>query len=422
MNFGDEKKGNTLEENKEGEIFEKLINYFIAQEEKLMSSLSDENTDQDKVKTNILKVAKEKLKFFCDKDVTLQKTLLKKFENYMWGYYILEPLINDPDIFDITTYSYDRIRAERLGEWEDGKIQFSDKKFYEQYIRMICTRNKCNLSFANAQIKFTDAISDDNYILRFNISAGRLNSSGNTEMHIRKIPKKKFLMDDLVKRKYMTRAQCEFIKKYARDGHNIFLSGSNGSGKTIGLNAILEELPLGKSGIIIQESDELFTDNPDFLAQHVHHDNGEGKIIYGLKELANVALMDARDIFVLGEVKSGADAASLPMMTATGSQVLFTGHGNNERESIYKIADYVKQETGYELDQCLRFLTNFLVVHCKKFKVTGMSIIKEWNYKKNKLDIIRLDSECKLVTEEELEKPDIFQDINSYILNEKGIV
>lgn len=398
---------------KENKIFQMVIDHFIVKEGKLMSSLEDENSNKELIRNEIERKAKEQFKNRCN-DSVMEVKLMERFNHYMWGYYVLEPLLKDPEIFDITTYSYDRVRAERLGIWEDGRVQFADKDDYEQFIRMVCTRNKSNLSFINAQVKFTDTVNNPDFILRFNISSGILNNPGYPELHIRKIPKKKFSMEKLVEMKYMTEAQKEYIKNKVKFGHNILFAGSNGSGKTFGLNAVLDEVPKGQSGLIIQESDELFTSNPDFLCQHVKNNNGEGKIKYGLKELANVGLMDGRDIFVLGEVKSGEDAASLPMMTATGSQILFTGHGNNEVDAIYKIADYVKQETGYELDQCLRFLTNILVIYCKKFKIRGMSLIKEWDYKNNQLIIEKLDENCKVIKGES-EGECI--DLNSYILS-----
>ena len=159
----------------------------------------------------------------------------------------------------------------------------------------------------------------------------------------------------------------------------------------------------------MQASDELFTDNPDFLAQHVLQTSGEGKISYGLGDLSNRGLMDARDVFVLGEVKSGDDAAFLPTITTTGSQVLLTSHGNNELDGIYKIADYIKQATGYEFTQCLRFLTNFIVIYIEKFEIKGMSYVKNWDYARNDLVIYKLDENGNQIKSKEEQALDEFE-------------
>lgn len=375
-----------ISENVKERIFKKLIEYFLRQKTDLMSRLSDDDFNSD-IKEEIKKAAIEKLRTMCMGDEALVMELYERFSKYLFGMYILEPLIEDDEIFDITVYSSNRIRAQRLGKWEDGGVSFSDSDDYERFISIICTRNRKNISIKNSQTTFTDLNNNKDFILRCNISHGTLNASGNTEFHIRKIPKNKFSVDQLVERAYMSQKQRDFICQKVKEGKNFLFSGANGSGKTFGVNALLEEIPPGLSGLIIQENDELFTKNPDFLVQHVMENTGEGKINYGLKELAKMGLMDARAIFVLGEVKSGSDAASLPMITSTGSQFIMTGHGNSAKDAVFKIADYMKQETGYSFDQCLRFLTNMIVVYCKRFKVEGIAYVKDWDREKERLII-----------------------------------
>ena len=126
--------------------------------------------------------------------------------------------------------------------------------------------------------------------------------------------------------------------------------------------------------------------------QHTVEDNGESQVNHTLYELANVGLMDDDDMFVLGEVKSGEDAGALPALIATGSQVMLTGHGNDEIEGIYKLADYVKQATGYSMDQCLKFFAGLdLVCYIEKYKLKSMSRVYGWDYENERLKISKLD-------------------------------
>ena len=113
------------------------------------------------------------------------------------------------------------------------------------------------------------------------------------------------------------------------------------------------------------------------------------------------ALTDDVDLFVLGEVKSGSDAAALPMLVATGSQIMLSAHGNNEEEGLYKVGDYMKQATGYELEQCMRFLTGIqVVVYVKKYQICSISEVHGWDYEKQRLRIVKLDEDCKPVKAE----------------------
>ena len=48
-------------------------------------------------------------------DEPLKDALIKEFEEYIFGYSILTPLIDDPDISDIRVVSHDCIRVKKKG-------------------------------------------------------------------------------------------------------------------------------------------------------------------------------------------------------------------------------------------------------------------------------------------------------------------
>lgn len=45
-----------------------------------------------------------------------QEKLAQSFEQYVFGYSVLSPLIDDRDISDIRVVSYDNVRVKRLGK------------------------------------------------------------------------------------------------------------------------------------------------------------------------------------------------------------------------------------------------------------------------------------------------------------------
>ena len=140
-----EKSVQVIDDEKKDKVFRAVIKYFIGQKAELMSALSDEREDVTKIKKLIREEAREQIRIGCMGDKKLEDELTERFEQYMWGMYILEPLIADKEVFDITTYSHNNIRVERLGKWEDGGVSFKDKADYLQFISLICTRNKKNI-------------------------------------------------------------------------------------------------------------------------------------------------------------------------------------------------------------------------------------------------------------------------------------
>lgn len=392
-----DKKNNGISD-EEGKIFNACIDYFIIEQadlvNKLNASLSEDRYLE--IKNNILNIAERYLKEHCN-NLDLAKKLLERFKTYMFGYYILEPLLNDESISDIKVVTWDNIRVKRFGKRENSGIKFLNEEDYRRFTRTVCSRNRISINSKNAYPNFSDTVNNPLFRLRINLSDAIVNNNNQTTLHIRLEPKSKVTFDKLVKKKYMTEIQKEYlIKKWRDEGAGMLFVGPNASGKTTGVNGMIEYTPKEKNILAIQETDELFLiDHPEFISRHTIVGNNEGDIHYGLKEHSKNALMDDWDVFCLGEIKSGVDAASFPAVAATGSQVILTSHGMNEIEGLYKIGDYIKQATGYELDQCMRFLLGIKVVcYIKDYKIQSISEVRGWNYDINKLDVVKLNDEC----------------------------
>lgn len=70
------------------------------------------------------------------------------------------------------------------------------------------------------------------------------------------------------------------------------------------MNALIEHIPHDKSGLVIQENEELFSNtHPDLMFQHIVSAHGEGKIKYDLKDLSRNGLLVDLDYFIIGEIR-----------------------------------------------------------------------------------------------------------------------
>lgn len=395
-------KDTKYDESYANEKFDQLIDHFISKESLKLANLQNDKENYERNKQSLIESARIILNEIIDiKNSDERKALvdeeIARFEKYMWGYYIIEPLLMDKDISDIKILSYDNITYKKNGERFVSDSRFANAADFKRFVSMVCTRNKKNFSVANAQVKFSDSLSNPLFRLRFNLSSENINSSGIPSMHIRTIPKNKVTLDMLVEKGYMSTKQKNYLIKHFKAGESVVFIGANASGKTTGTNGLLEEFPRNKAALIIQETDELFVNeknHPMVQVQHTVEDNSESAVNHTLAELANVGLMDDVDMFVLGEVKSGVDAAALPAIIATGSQVMLTGHGNNELEGVYKLADYVKQATGYSMDQSLKFFSGLdLICYIEKYKLKSMSRVYGWDYENERLKMSKLDDD-----------------------------
>lgn len=72
--------------------------------------------------------------------------LTDRFEQYIFGYSRISPLIDDAEISDIRIVSHDNIRIKRQGRRMDAGICFMSEKEYRQFVDYVATKNQVNIS------------------------------------------------------------------------------------------------------------------------------------------------------------------------------------------------------------------------------------------------------------------------------------
>jgi pilus assembly protein CpaF len=178
----------------------------------------------------------------------------------------------------------------------------------------------------------------------------------------------------------LDKRMVDYLKEKARNSMGILFTGKGASGKTTLLNTMLEHISRDESALVIQESDELFISSEinekgelipsrDIAFLHTVSYSGEGRILYTLPELTRNGLRMDLDYFIIGEIK-GDEAEGFSMASYTGHKCWATVHGMNSFEGINKLADYIKQATGYEFEDCLKKLIGMeVIIFMKEFKV-----------------------------------------------------
>ena len=231
-----------------------------------------------------------------------------------------------------------------------------------------------NLSDNNAIPTFTDKNSNPKFILRLEICSPFVNSVPNYYLIIRKISKVKKGMDHLIKVGMLDEEISNYLIKQAKNARGILFTGKGASGKTTLMNELLEYVPVDRSGLAIQENEELFSDiHPDIMFQHIVTNRGEGKIQYELKDLARNALLLDLDYFIIGEIK-GDEAVYFLNAAYTGHQCWASVHGVSSTEAIDKLADYAMHASNYSKTELMKMLkTMEVVVFMENFTVKEIS-------------------------------------------------
>lgn len=297
------------------------------------------------------------------------RLILKKVEGAATGFYILDDLINDIKISDIKVVSPNKIRVKVEGERKTSNLHFIDTPDYFRFLDGLVKRYGLN---SDEQIHvFTDTETNADFILRCNLTLGEINSDYPV-FHIRKIPKNKYTLEQLIEFGMMDPVVANYLTWAARSASGIVFTGKGSAGKTTLMNTLLEYVPRNSSGLVIQESNELYSSQPEFTFEQI-----SGK--YDLKTLAKNGLLTDIDYFIIGEVK-GEEAMYFINACDTGNKAWCSVHSPSSTEAINKLADYVMYASKYSHQEALYMLKELqVVVFMKNFKVAEISEVIGWD-------------------------------------------
>ncbi|MBQ7918956.1 MAG: CpaF family protein [Lachnospiraceae bacterium] len=318
------------------------------------------------------------------------ETLIDLFEQYIFGYSRISPLIDDEEISDIRIISHDNIRIKRAGRRMASEITFPTDKEYRQFVDYVATKNQVNISNLNAIQRFTDSDSHPDFILRFTISMPLVNTYSEPYLCIRKVPRKFPEVQDLIKAGMLSRELAETLVARFRQGSTL-ICGGNSSGKTTLLNALKETLPDNMAILVTQQADELTTKrHPDMMFLHSLPGSGESQVNYDLKNISIAGLTMDVDFFIIGEVK-GDEALYLLNAAYTGQLCAATIHAPSADKATTKLVDYAMQGSRYTRNELMKMMECFdTCIFMENYMVSQVYAGEGWDEKCGELRYRRI--------------------------------
>lgn len=249
---------------------------------------------------------------------------------------ILQDLLEDDSITEIMINGTENIFIER-----NGKISMSDKKFISKgkledvVQQMVATCNRV----VNESAPIVDARLPDGSRVNVVLPPVALNGPIVT---IRKFPKHRITMDQLLDYEAIDGDTAEFLIKLVRAGYNIFISGGTGSGKTTFLNALSDYIPADERIIVIEDNAELqITELPNLVRLEVRNANVEGMGEISIRDLIRTALRMRPDRIIVGEVRGPETIDMLQALNTGHDGSLSTGHANSPRDMLARLETMV---------------------------------------------------------------------------------
>ncbi len=251
-------------------------------------------------------------------------------EANIFGYGVLDPLLEDDSIEEITVLGANRplyVYHRQMG-WLKTNCYFTSEEFAVNMINKMARSLGRRITLQNPRLNATLPNGS-----RLHASISPVSVEG-VEMTIRKFKKNPFTPADLIENNTMITELAAFLSLALFGDTSLVIAGNTSSGKTTTLNALFSFIPLADRIIITEET-------PEISIPHKHRirivANEEAGI--SMKDLVKDTLRMRPDRVVIGEVRSREEVEalfdSLLAGQARGSYATF--HAGTSEETIARL-------------------------------------------------------------------------------------
>ena len=349
---------------------DEVVNTLVENQADLITQVQEERKSRALLEAEIRKIISERKLAVGDYDAFIDSVF-----DTLFGYGLLQPYLDDPDVSDILVNSYNNVFIKKFGKKINVPVNFGSEENLVKYCYKIAAMCGGKLDESS---NIESVLTDRKRNLRIVISLKPVNVKS-PSICIRK-PTTGFSLDELVGKGMLTNKQKDYFKKAVLDQKTIVIAGKGGSGKSTLLGALINEVPHSERGLLIQETFEINPKHPDIVCKLVKlSDNPEVKN-YTLFELTKIGLLMSMDRIFIGELK---DKETMDFFNAVytghlGSMA--TVHANSAKEVIKRLILLMKKSgTDIPFEELKNMLASSLdiIVFLKNYKVVEIFEVSE---------------------------------------------
>ena len=313
----------------------------------------------------------------------VKKQLLDMFQQCVFGYYVLTPLIIAKDVSDIKVLSFDHIVVKANGERYVADVSFFSEDDYRSWYERIHRIHRLGRADEFALGHCTDRKGVDAFYLRIDVQHSCITSTEKNNIHIRKMPKEKLTWDYLKENGMLDDEMMEYLSDRLSAGFGFLISGRGGSGKSTLLNNMVDWIPFNQSILVSQESDELYSNiHPQIQFEHTMTVRKNDLITdFTLEDELRLGLLQDIDNFIIGEIKGEEALHVFTTAMSTGARFFGTIHSNDARSSVTRLAQCARYVSDYPMETLEEMLTcmPFVLIHMSHFSIDEIVEIDGWD-------------------------------------------
>lgn len=311
--------------------------------------------------------------------------LLGLFQECVFGYYILTPLIKAHEVSDIKVLAWNHITCKVNGKRCVTNLSFYSEEDYNCWFDRMLRIHRLQRSQEHSLQHCTDRKGVEDFYLRIDVQLAHVTSTEYNNIHIRKIPKRKYSWEYLKENGMLDDEIYDYLKNRIANGFGFLISGKGGSGKSTLLNNMLDLISYDESILVSQESDELYSEmHPQIQFEHtLEIKKSSGDFNISLEDELRLGLLQDIDNFVIGEIKGGEALYVFTTAMNTGARFFGTIHSNNAAGSVRRLAQCARYISDYSVESLEEMLTatRLCLVHMSCFSIDEILEVSGWDSK-----------------------------------------
>ena len=264
-----------------------------------------------------------------------QEAIINRLINEVFGFGIIQPLLDDDSITEIMINGPKEVYVER-----NGKIELTDLKFdsYDQILQIIDRIVSPLGRRIDESSPIVDARLPDGS--RINAVIPPISVKSPT-LTVRKFKETILDYDSLINLGTLSKEMSTLIDSLVKARVNILISGGTGSGKTTLLNVCSTSIPKDERIITIEDSIELKLHQPHVVSLEARPPNIEGKGEVTIRNIVINSLRMRPDRIIVGEVRGPEAFDMLQAMNTGHDGSLSTIHANSPKDVISRLISMV---------------------------------------------------------------------------------
>lgn len=243
------------------------------------------------------------------------------------GYSMIDPLIRDPEIEDISCEGLGRPvkvwhRKHNSRGWLESNIAFPEKEQLDAAVSRLVHRSNRSLSVSTPIV---DCVLPEGY--RLAATWGKEVTSQGSSFSIRKLRSTPYTITELIHSGTLDSKVAAYLWLLLEMKGFIVVAGVTASGKTTLLNALGTVINPNWKVVSIEDTCEINLPQSGWKPLHTKHSQSESSNV-SLFDLVKLSLRERPDFVILGESR-GEEVQVLFQAAASGSGCLTTFHASN---------------------------------------------------------------------------------------------